>query len=121
MTERPFEELADLDKMVHEPARLSLLTALASCESATFLFLQNLTDLTKGNLSSHLSKLETAGLVEIEKSGDGSSATTRASLSDEGRRAIARYWDRLDDLRDSAREFREQRTDPGSESPENRG
>lgn len=120
MSEKPFQELAHLDKLVHEPARLSVLTALASCDSATFPFLRKLTGLTKGNLSSHLSKLETAGLVEIEKSGDGPSATTRASLSDDGRQAIARYWDRLDDLRDSARAFREQRTDLDSESPINR-
>lgn len=63
----PFEELASVDRLVHEPARLAILTALAACASADFLFLQQLTGLSKGNLSSHLAKLEQAGLVGVSK------------------------------------------------------
>ena len=62
----PFEEMSTLDRVVHEPARLAILTALAACRSADFLFLQSLTGLTKGNLSGHLAKLERAGLVGVE-------------------------------------------------------
>ncbi|HEY3056658.1 MAG TPA: transcriptional regulator, partial [Thermoanaerobaculia bacterium] len=65
MSSQPFERLAGLDRLVHEPARLSILTALSACKSADFLFLQRLTGLSKGNLSSHLSKLEEGGLVAI--------------------------------------------------------
>ena len=53
----PFEHLAELNRRVHEPSRLAILTALSACDKADFLFLLNITGLTKGNLSSHLSKL----------------------------------------------------------------
>ena len=59
----PFKSLAELDRMIHDPSRLAILTALSSCRSADFLYLQRLTGLSKGNLSSHLAKLEDAGLV----------------------------------------------------------
>jgi len=95
----PFEELAELDRVVHEPARLSLLTALSVCRSADFLYLQRLTGLSKGNLSSHLSKLEDAGLVVIEKVFLGKTPNTNVALTREGRSAIDRHWKRLDELR----------------------
>ena len=57
-----------LDRLIHEPARLAILTVLSSVRAADFVFLQHTTGLTQGNLSSHLTKLEEAGLVRIEKS-----------------------------------------------------
>ena len=57
----PFDHLADINRLVHEPSRLAILTALSACEKADFVFLLNVTRLTKGNLSSHLSKLEHGG------------------------------------------------------------
>lgn len=57
----PFEEMAGLDRLIHEPARLAMTSALAACERADFLFLLRVTGLSKGNLSSHLSKLEGGG------------------------------------------------------------
>ena len=98
----PSESLAELDRLVHEPARLALLTALSGCESADFLFLQRLTGLTKGNLSVHLSKLEAAGLVEVRKEFVGKKPRTVLSLTDPGREAVERHWERLDSLRRSA-------------------
>jgi len=98
----PFEKLAQLDKLIHEPARLSILTALSSCGRADFTYLRRLTGLTKGNLSSHLSKLEDAGLVDVEKTFEGKSPVTYANISEQGRRTIATYWDELRDLRDDA-------------------
>jgi DNA-binding transcriptional ArsR family regulator len=62
-----FEELAGLDKLFHEPARLSIMLALAACQSAGFLALQRLTGMTGGNLSVLLSKLEEAKLITLEK------------------------------------------------------
>jgi DNA-binding transcriptional ArsR family regulator len=59
--------LAQIDRVIHEPARLLILAYLSVVESADFLFLMNQTALTRGNLSSHLSKLETAGYIEIKK------------------------------------------------------
>lgn len=94
-----FEELAALDKLIHEPARLAILTALSACESADFLFLRRLTGLSKGNLSSHLSKLEEAKLVQIEKQFIGKKPNTQVALTENGRRAIDRHWQQLENLR----------------------
>jgi DNA-binding transcriptional ArsR family regulator len=98
----PFEQLASLDRRLHDPARLAILTALSSCERADFLFLQRLTGLTKGNLSSHLSKLEEAGLVEIEKRFVGKKTQTLVRLSDAGRQSIEGYWRDMEEIRESA-------------------
>jgi DNA-binding transcriptional ArsR family regulator len=97
-----FEELALLDKLIHEPARLAIMTALSACESADFLFLQRLTGLSKGNLSSHLSKLETADLVHIHKQFVGKKPHTGVALSDKGRLAIEHHWQQLEELRQNA-------------------
>ena len=63
--------VTELDRLIHEPARLLIVTILSSVESADFLFLQRETGLTKGNLSAHLSKLEDAGYVKIQKTFKG--------------------------------------------------
>jgi DNA-binding MarR family transcriptional regulator len=97
-----FEELANLDRLVHEPARLAILTALASCQKADFLFLQRLTGLSAGNLSVHLSKLEEAGLVQTEKQILGRRVNTQVSITNEGRRVIEQHWQKLEDLRRDA-------------------
>lgn len=97
-----FEEMAALDRLIHEPARLAIMTALGACQSADFLFLQRLTGLTKGNLSSHLSKLEEAALVQIDKQFIGKMPNTQASLTVKGREAIERHWQQLEALRKSA-------------------
>jgi DNA-binding transcriptional ArsR family regulator len=99
----PFEHLAALNRLVHEPSRLAILTALSACEKADFLFLLNITGLTKGNLSSHLSKLEQAGLVTIEKKFEGKQPITYAMLSLEGREALREHWKRLESIRQGAR------------------
>ena len=98
----PFKSLAELDRMIHDPSRLAILTALSSCRSADFLYLQRLTGLSKGNLSSHLAKLEDAGLVSIEKGYVAKTPMTTLSLTKEGRSGIERHWKRLDQLRASA-------------------
>jgi DNA-binding transcriptional ArsR family regulator len=102
MSATPFEQLASLDRLVHDPARLAILTALSACERADFLFLLRITGLTKGNLSSHLSKLEEAGLVEIEKRFVEKKTQTLARLSDAGRRAVEGYWREMEKIRESA-------------------
>jgi DNA-binding transcriptional ArsR family regulator len=102
----PFEELADLDKLVHEPARLAILTGLSACQAADFRFLQRLTGLSKGNLSSHLAKLEAGGLVTIRKQFVGRVPNTTVELSGPGREAVERHWERLERLRDQASHWR---------------
>lgn len=99
----PFEELAGLDKLVHEPARLAILTTLTTCQSADFLFLQRLIGLTKGNLGAHLAKLESAGLVEATKTfAAGKVPHTSIALTAAGHEAVTRHWDSLARLRNAA-------------------
>ena len=83
--------LAEVDRLVHEPARLMILMVLYTVEVADFTFLINATELTDGNLSSHLSKLEAANYVEIEKGYDGKRPRTRLRLTEVGRQAVERY------------------------------
>jgi DNA-binding MarR family transcriptional regulator len=89
----------ELDRLVHEPGRLAIMTVLSSVTDADFLFLLRATGLTKGNLSSHLSKLEEAGLVEIEKRFIRKKPNTSVSLTPLGRERIAEHWDRLERLK----------------------
>ena len=113
---KPFEELAGLDRLIHEPARLAIMTALSACSSADFLFLEQLTGLTRGNLSSHLSKLEEAGLVRIEKRFIGKTPNTSVSLTADGRTTIERHWQQLERLRQDVRHWEEnyrQQSDTG--------
>ena len=100
-----FERIADLDKLVHEPARLAILTALSACRRADFTYLQRLTGLTKGNLSSHISKLEEADLVQVEKAFEGKKPVTYLQLTASGVRAIEDHWKRLDALRSGAQDW----------------
>ena len=88
-----------LDRLIHEPARLAILTMLSSVASADFVFLQRSTGLTQGNLSSHLTKLEEAGLVRIEKSFVGKRPNTNVALTSTGKKRIASHWDQLDQLK----------------------
>jgi DNA-binding transcriptional ArsR family regulator len=88
-----------LDRLVHEPGRLAILTVLSSIADADFVFLLRTTGLTKGNLSSHLTKLEEAGLVEIEKRFVGKKPNTAVALTRLGRERITRHWEQLEQLR----------------------
>ena len=83
--------LTELDRLIHEPARLLIVTILSTVESADFLFLRRETDLTKGNLSAHLSKLENAGYVNIEKTFKGKLPLTVCKLTETGQQAFDEY------------------------------
>jgi DNA-binding transcriptional ArsR family regulator len=90
--------LTELDRLIHEPARLLIVTILASVASADFLFLQRETGLTKGNLSAHLSKLEEAGYVKIEKTFKGKLPLTVCKLTAAGQKALTQYRQQLQDF-----------------------
>ena len=106
----PFEHLSSVNRLVHEPARLAILIALSACDRADFLFLLNITGLTKGNLSSHLSRLEQAKLVEIEKKFEGKTPVTYATLTLEGKEALKEYWKQFDKVRAGVRQLKPLRT-----------
>ena len=90
MNER-LRQLADLDRLIHEPARLMIVAILSSVESADFLYLKRETGLTKGNLSSHLAKREEAGYLTIEKTYQGKIPLTICHLTEAGRQAFYTY------------------------------
>ena len=96
--------MLDLDRLIHEPGRLAILTVLSSVTDADFLFLQRATGLTKGNLSSHLSKLEDAGLVRIEKRFVRKKPNTSVAITTLGRERTARHWEQLEQLKEAAQE-----------------
>jgi DNA-binding MarR family transcriptional regulator len=83
--------IQNIDKIIHEPARLLLMAHLFVVESADYLFLQRQTGLTWGNMSSHLSKLENAGYVAVEKEFIDKKPHTTLKLTDKGRRAFKEY------------------------------
>ncbi len=85
------ESIADIDKLIHEPARLMILAHLYVVESADFLFLTRQTGLTVGNLSSHMTKLEEAGYIKVEKEFLDKKPHTMLRLTDEGRKAFKEY------------------------------
>jgi DNA-binding MarR family transcriptional regulator len=87
------------NRLVHEPARLAILTVLSSCPSADFVFLQRVTGLSKGNLSVQLTNLEQGGLVIITKEIVDKKMRTTVSLSKRGASEIDEYWHTMDAIR----------------------
>ncbi len=83
--------LAGVDRLIHEPSRSIILAILAAVESADFLYLQREAGLTKGNLSVHLSKLEEAGYVSIDKTYRGKVPLTLCRMTEKGRQAFDTY------------------------------
>jgi DNA-binding transcriptional ArsR family regulator len=83
--------MTDLDRVIHEPARLLIVALLAGVKQADFLWVLNQSELTKGNLSSHLAKLEEAGYVEIEKTYRGKTPLTLLRLTRQGHAAFQGY------------------------------
>lgn len=90
----PFQ-FDDIDKIVHEPGRLMILLHLYIVEKADFIYLMKQTGLSKGNLSSHLSKLEEAGYIEIKKEFIEKIPCTFSSLTEMGRKAFTDYKDTI--------------------------
>lgn len=91
----PIRKLLELDRMVHEPARLAMLTVLSSAESVEFKFMEQITKLSKGNLNSHATKLESAGYIEVTKAFRGKIPVTSFRITPLGRDALAAYWQHL--------------------------
>ena len=85
------EPIADIDRLIHEPARLMILAHLYVVESADFLFLMRQTGLTGGNLSSHMTKLEEAGYIKVDKEFVGKKPHTMLRLTGQGRAAFRDY------------------------------
>lgn len=91
--------MTDVDRTIHEPARLRILTILSGVDVSDFNFLLTALGLTKGNLSSHMDKLEKAGYVDVKKSFNGRVPHTEFSITGAGRAALKQYWLDLDAIR----------------------
>ena len=91
--------MTELDRVIHEPARLRIAMILSGVDMADFNFLLNTLGLSKGNLSSHIDKLEGAGYVEVHKSFNGRVPHTAYRLTGAGRGALVDYWSALDQIR----------------------
>ncbi len=89
------QALLEVDRVIHEPARLAIVSVLAACEAADFVYLRHATGMTQGNLSTHLSKLEEAGYIKIEKRFQGKKPNTLCSLTGSGRTAFDQYRARV--------------------------
>jgi DNA-binding MarR family transcriptional regulator len=88
---RQLQSIADLDRVIHEPGRLMLVALLFAVDRSDFLYLQHETGMNKGTLSSHLSRLEEAGYVEVEKTYRGKVPQTLLRLTAAGRKAFEQY------------------------------
>jgi len=84
-----------VDKLIHEPARLNIMAHLYVVESADFLFIMRQTQLTYGNLSAHMTKLEDAGYIEIIKEFVGKKPHTLLKLTKKGRTAFEDYRNQM--------------------------
>ena len=89
------QSLVGVDRLIHEPSRSAVLAVLSAVKSADFLYLQRETGLTKGNLTVHLSKLEAAGYIKIEKTYRGKLPLTLCSLTEAGKAAFDEYRKQL--------------------------
>ncbi|HEX9745324.1 MAG TPA: transcriptional regulator [bacterium] len=90
MTQSP-EDINSINKLIHEPARMSIMAVLSAVDQADFKYLMTSTNLTKGNLSLHLSKLEDASYIEIIKSFIGKTPNTNVRLTRLGRTEFNNY------------------------------
>ncbi len=89
---------AEIDKLIHEPARLKIILYLYLVEKADFIFLLRKTGLSKGNLSVQLQNLETAGYVEISKSFVERISKTLVWLTPKGRKAFQSYKENINSI-----------------------
>ncbi len=89
------QTIAELDRLIHEPGRLMIVALLSAVDQADFLYLQHETAMNKGTLSSHISKLEDAGYVEVSKTFRGKIPQTLLSLTKLGRQSFKEYRKKL--------------------------
>ena len=92
---RQTQTFNELDRVIHEPGRLMIVALLFAVDSCDFLYLQHETEMNKGTLSSHLSRLEEAGYVEVEKTYRGKIPQTLLRLTEDGRKAFQKYRKKL--------------------------
>jgi DNA-binding MarR family transcriptional regulator len=91
----------EIDKIIHEPARLRIMMILDGLEQADFTFLATTLSLTRGNLNRHIEKLESAGYLKVKRSFKGKVRNTSYQLTQKGSKGLAQYWKDIDAIRQS--------------------
>ncbi|HDD62495.1 MAG: transcriptional regulator [Chloroflexota bacterium] len=91
---------ADLDQIIHAPARLRILMMLYVVESLDYVFLKNQTNMSWGNLATHLNKLEDAGYITVKKGYRGKKPQSQIQLTPQGRTAFRDYKNTLQQILD---------------------
>lgn len=87
-----------INRIVHEPVRLAILKTLCSAKEVDFNFLLTILGVTKGNLASHIEKLQTAGYLSVKKEFRGKMPHTTYRVTPAGRREFRRYWNNMKEL-----------------------
>ena len=94
--------MSEIDRVIHEPVRLQIMSILTGVDRADFTFMRTTLGLSKGNLSSHIDKLEQVGYVKVHKSFNGKMTLTEYTLTKKGQKALVGYWTALDRIRVSS-------------------
>lgn len=97
--------MAGVDRLVHEPNRLAILTLLRERQKMRFMHLQQVLGIRRGGLSIHLRKLEEAGLISIYREIENRKTATTLRLTEKGRTAIEGYWSAMQALIFDPEEF----------------
>lgn len=91
--------MIEIDRIIHEPVRLRIMAILKGVDAADFKFMLSALGLSKGNLSSHVDKLEQSGYIKVSKGFNGRVTHTKYSMTRDGRKALVDYWSALDRIR----------------------
>lgn len=97
-------EISDLDRVIHSPTRLKIMLVLMSVDEADFTFISRAAELTRGNLSANLSRLEEAGYIKTEKKFIERVPKTIVSITAAGKKALEDYSSLLGPILDQLRE-----------------
>ena len=98
MTKKTLSQKFEFDRLLHEPARLMIMFVLSNVDEVDFLFLRQETELTKGNLSSHLTRLEDAGMILIRKEFQGRIPQTIISITNDGEIKLRAYRQQMQNI-----------------------
>ena len=99
MSKRQINQIRNnIDRVIHEPVRLAILKILSSAKEVDFKFLLTTLGLTKGNLATHINKLEDAELIRVKKEFRGKIPHTSYRITNTGRRQFQKYWKNLKEL-----------------------
>jgi DNA-binding MarR family transcriptional regulator len=89
---------SEVNKMIHAPIRLGIMTILNSARKVNFIYLRKKLDVTDGNLSSHMEKLEKAGYVSVKKTFIDKKPNTVYRITEKGKKAFRGYLEHLEKI-----------------------